>query len=229
MDFTKETNLAIEKIVNEKLTSLIEERASKMVEDIVEDVFRWGNVRKSIKEKIDSSINVNLQEFDLIDYNALIAKTINENLIQQVNLQPIMDMTQDIIGFVNKKEITLQEIADMFIEASMEENETDSEGEITFITEESDNYMCVYADIEPDLDKNSCLVKLCFSTRDSRDGKIFLFRNKDEYWDDSQKPISPSRLTNMNILTNKIFRLYSGQVRITDYNNAPDNYWSRYL
>lgn len=228
MDFTKETNLAIEKIVNEKLTSLIEERASKMVEDIVEDVFRWGNVRNSIKEKIESSINVNLQEFDLIDYNALIAKTINENLIQQVNLQPIMDMTQDIIGFVNKKEITLQEIADIFIEASMEENETDGEGEITFITEENDNYMCVYADVEPDLDRHRCLVNFCFSTKGNRDGKMFLFRNKDEYWGENQKPISPSRMTTMNTITNKIFRLYSAQVKITNYHNTPTIYWSKY-
>lgn len=229
MDFTKETNSAIEKVVKEKLTSLIEARASEMVEDIVKDVFRWGDVKKQIKEKIENSIQVNLQEFDLIDYNALIAKTINENLVQQINLQPILDMTQDIIGFVNQKEISLEGIAEMFIEASKEENETDGEGEITFITEEKEgNYITVYADIEPNKDRHSCAVQFCFSTKDSRDGKIFLFKNKDEYWDNKQKPLSPSRLISMSSLVNKIFRLYSAQVKITDYNYEPSTYWDRY-
>ncbi|KUJ54004.1 hypothetical protein [Chryseobacterium aquaticum] len=229
MDFTKETNAALEKLIAEKLPQMIEDKAGKMVEDIVSDIFRWGDVKKQIKEKIESSIQVNLQEFDLIDYNALIAKTINENLVQQINLQPILDMTQDIIGFVNQKEISLEAIAEMFIQASQEENETDGEGEITFITEEKEgSYISVYADIEPDKDKHSCAVQFCFNTNDKRDGKIFLFRNKDEYWDSKQKPLSPARLVNMNTLVNKIFRLYSAQVRITDYNHEPSTYWDRY-
>lgn len=229
MDFTKETNSAIDKVVKEKLTNLIETRASEMVEDIVKDIFRWGDVKKQIKEKIENSLQVNLQEFDLIDYNALIAKTINENLVQQVNLQPILDMTQDIIGFVNKKEIRLEDIVEIFIEASKEENETEGEGSVTFITEESEhNYISVYADIEPDKDKLSCSVHFAFSTKDSRDGKMFLFRNRDEYWDSKQKSITPARLANMSRISHQIFRLYSAQVRITDYNYEPSGYWDRY-
>lgn len=229
MDFTKETNSAIEKVVKEKLTSLIEARASEMVEDIVKDVFRWGDVKKQIKEKIESSIQVNLQEFDLIDYNALIAKTINENLVQQINLQPILDMTQDIIGFVNKKEISLEDIAQIFIEASQEENDTDGEGQITFIIEESDrDYMSVYADVNPNVDKYNCSVKFCFSTKGDRDGKIFLFKHKDEYYDTKLKNVSPARMVNMNAISHQIFRLYSAQVRITDYEHEPSEYWDRY-
>lgn len=229
MDFTKETSSAIDKVVKEKLTTLIEARASEMVEDIVKDIFRWGDVKKQIKEKIESSLKVNLQEFDLIDYNALIAKTINENLVQQINLQPILDMTQDIIGLVNEKEISLEKIAEFFIEASQEENETDGEGQITFITEESDNnYISVYADVEPNKEKRNCSVNFCFSTEGNRDGKIFLFRNKDEYYDSKLKSLSPTRLVNMNAISHKIFRLYSAQVRITDYNYEPSQYWDRY-
>lgn len=229
MDFTKETNSAIEKVVKEKLTTLIEQRASEMVEEIVKDIFRWGDVKKQIKEKIESSIQVNLQKFDLIDYNALIAKTINENLVQQINLQPILDMTQDIIGFVNQKEIKLEAIAEMFIEASQEENDTDGEGQITFITEESeDDYISVYADVEPNKEKRECSVNFCFSTKGELDGKIFLFRNKDDYYDSRLKKVSPTRLISMNTISNKIFRLYSAQVRIKDYEYEPSQYWDRY-
>lgn len=229
MDFTKETNAALEKLIAEKLPQMIEDKAGKMVEDIVGDIFRWGTVKDQIKKKIEESINVNLERFDLIDYNALIAKTINENLVQQINLQPILDMTQNIIGFVNEKEISLESIAELFIEASQEENETDGEGQITFIVEESDsNYINVYADIEPNKEKRNCSVNFCFSTDGDRDGKIFLFRNKDEYYDSKLKNTTPARLVNMNSISHKIFRLYSAQVRITDYNFEPSEYWDRY-
>lgn len=229
MDFTKETNAVLQKLIVEKLPTIIEEKAGKMVEDIVRDIFGYGDVKKQIKEKIEKSINVNLQEFDLIDYNALIAKTINENLVQQINLKPILDMTQDIIGFVDNKEIRLEDIVEWFVEASKEENETDGEGQVTFITEEKEgNYISVYADIEPNKDKRSCSVQFCFSTDGSREGKIFLFKNKEEYWDVKLKNISPSRLVNMNSISHKIFRLYSAQVRITDYNYEPSGYWYRY-
>jgi len=230
MDFNLETQNAMSKIIAEKMPEMIEKQASKMVEDIVSDLFRWGNVKDQIKKKIEESINVNLQEFDLIDYNALISKTINENLLQQVNLQPILEMTQNIVGFVNKKEISLQEIADMFIEASQEENEQSGQGEITFIVEENEQYKWVevYADIEADKDKHKCAVKFIFSTKGDRDGFIFSFKTKDKYYDSEQKQVTPSRLVNIGNIEHKIFRLYSAQVKITDYDSDTNIYWDRY-
>lgn len=229
MNFNEETTKHINKVIEEKLPQMIEEKATKMIESIIEDTFRWGDVKDQIKKKLQESINVNLMNFDLIDYNGLIAKTINDNLLKQVNLQPIIDMTQDIVGFVNKKTITLEEIADMFIEASMEENESEGEGEITFIVEENENYnwVEVYADIEADKDKRDCSFKFIFSTKDSREGHIFSFRTKDGYGSERKK-ISPSMMVALSGLEAKIFRLYSAQVKITDYQQTPSNYWDRY-
>lgn len=228
MDFTKETNLALEKIIAKKLPQMIEDKASEMIEDIVKDIFRWGDVKKQIREKIESSINVNLQKFDLIDYSALIGKTINENLLQQVNLQPIVDMTKDIVGFVDKKEISLEEVAQIFIDASMEENDQNGEGEITFITEENDkyNWIQVYADIEPDKNKNDCSFNFIFSTKEDR-GQIFSFKSTNGYFDRPGK-ISPSKLASLNKLEAQIFRLYAAQVKITDYNDSISTHWDRY-
>lgn len=231
MNFTEETNKALEKVISEQLPQLIEQKSSKMIESIVDDIFRWGNVKDSIKKKIEESINVNLQRFDLIDYNALIAKTINENLLNQVNLQPILDMTQDILGFVNKKEIKLDEVADLFIKAAMQEDEQEHEGEITFLVEKSAKYdwITIHADINPDVPDYKCHIKFIISNDgDDRDGKIFSFKTKDEYYDQKQKETSPSRLTSYRGIEAEIFRLYSGQVKITEYTDGVETYWRRY-
>ncbi|AOZ99615.1 hypothetical protein [Flavobacterium commune] len=229
MDFNKETQIAIAKVVSEKMPEMIEAQATEMVENIVSNIFRWGDTKDKIKKKIEESINVNLQEFDLIDYNALIAKVINDNLLEQVNLQPILDMTQDIIGFVKQKEITLQGIANMFIEASQEENSSDYSGEITFIVKErtEHNWCEIYADIEPDKEENKCSIKFIISTRDSRDGQIFSLKTKEKYFGEKQEEITPSKLVAMRGIEAKIFRLYSAQVKITNYDQEINNYWDR--
>lgn len=118
----------------------------------------------------------------------------------------------------------------MFIEASQEEHEQDGEGEITFIMEESDSssYISIYADIEGKKRKENCNIKFCFSTDKSRSGNIFIFRTKEEYYDLKPREISPSRLVNLSSIEAKIFRLYSAQVNIIDYDNEPNIYWDRY-
>ncbi len=230
MDFIKETQKAIDKVTTEKLPEMIEKQTEKLVLNIVESIFSYGDVRSTIKKKIEESINVNLEKFDLIDYNAIISKTINENLITQVNLQPILEMTKEVIGFVDKKEITLQEIADIFKYASMENNENNGEGQITFIIEEDDKYgwVEVFADVEPNLDKEECSVKFIFSRKYSRDGLIFSFRMKEKYFSTNRKEITPALLVQMSGIEAKIFRLYSAQVKITNYDTDIDIYWDRY-
>ncbi len=227
MDFTKETQEAINKVVAEQLPQMLENRASKMINDIVDDIFRWGDIKNQVKEKIESALDVNLQKFDMISYNALVAKTINDNLIRQVNLQPILDMTQDIIGFVNKKEISLHEICDMFKKASQEENEFEGEGEVTFIIDETDTYIEVSADIEPDQEKHKCSIIFCISKGNYNKGGIFIFRTREKYYDEKAREISPARLVNMDSIEAKIFRLYSAQVKVTDI-SEPSIYWDRY-
>lgn len=225
MDFTKETQIAIAKVIEEKMPEMIALRTENMIQDIVKDIFSYGDVRKNIKKKIEESINVNLQEFDLIDYNVLIANTINGNLVKQINMDPIIEMTKEITGFVNKKQITLQEIADFVIEASQQENESEGEGEITFNVDYKDDYIVVSLDLEPKTNRESCTVELCISQKTER---IFMFRNKRDYWDSSLKKITPMRLTKLDQIEHKLFRLYAAGVKVTDLNDDPNIYWDRY-
>lgn len=229
MDFNQEAVKQINKVIEEKAPQMIEDKATKMIADIIDDTFRWGDVKDQIKKKLQEAINVNLLEFDLIDYNALIAKTINENLLEQVNLQPILQMTQDIVGFINKKTITLDEVAQIFIDASMEEHEMEGEGEITFIVEENEehNWIEVYADVDADKSKDRCAFKFIFSTKDSRAGYIFSFKHSDWY-SGKRSEITPAKMVTLRGLEASIFRLYSAQVKITDYDCEPSQYWDRY-
>ncbi|MGV0964933.1 hypothetical protein [Empedobacter falsenii] len=231
MDINKEVQKATDKIITEKLPQLVEEKVLSMLNSVLQDIFsNYGEMSKLIKTKIEEKIDVNLQEFDLIDYNHLISKTINDNLIQTVNLQPILDITQNAIGFVNKKEITLDEIADMVKEVAMSDYSYQSEysGEITFELRESDDggHIKLCADIEPDTDEHDCQIQLCFSINDSRDGKIFLFKTSN-WCDRNAKEITPARMVNMDALEAKIFRLYSAQVKITNYNESISTEWYR--
>ncbi|WP_294288513.1 hypothetical protein [uncultured Chryseobacterium sp.] len=226
MDFSQETNSAIEKVIADKFPQMIEEKASKMIEDIISDIFRWGDVKDQIKKKIESSINVNLQNFDLIDYSALIGNVINENLISQINIQPIVDMTRDIVGFVDKKEITLSEISQMFIEAAIDENDRDSEGEITFIVNDEDvdrfKWIRVYADIEPNKEKRQCAFEFVVNIE-----KGYILTMYFNTWR-GRKNVSKEFMTRLHGLEAKIFRLYAAQVKITDLDESIDTYWSRY-
>ncbi|REC57012.1 hypothetical protein DRF62_02315 [Chryseobacterium piscium] len=228
MDFNKETNIAIEKVIAEKLPQMIEDKTTKMIEDIVSDIFRWGNVKDSIKSKIEESINVNLQKFDLIDYSSLIGKVINENLVSQVNIQPIIDMTQNIVGFVDKKEISLYEINQMFIEAAMEDQDQDGEGKITFIVDDEDestyNWVHVYADIEANKEKRQCTFEFTISTRNEGARILSMYINN---WR-GRKSATPELLSHLYGIEAKIFRLYSAQVKITDLDGSMETYWSRY-
>ncbi|MVX37248.1 hypothetical protein [Myroides sp. LoEW2-1] len=229
MNLNEVTQEAVNKVISEKLPEMVEKHVSEMIQDIIKDTFRsYGDIAKNIKTKIEETINVNLQEFDLIDYNALIAKTINDNLLQQVNLQPILDMTQSIVGFVNKKTISLDEIADLFKNAAMEYS-NDYSGEISFhvIHNEGYNWIEVCADIEPDKNDSECAVRFIFSTSDTRYGKIFSFKMKENYFDRNQSEITPSKMVGLRGIEAEIFRLYSAQVQITDYDDSISIEWNR--
>lgn len=231
MDLNKEIQVVTDNIIAEKLPQLVTEKVTKMLDSILGDLFsNYGDTAKLIKKKIEEKLDINLQEFDTIDYNFLISKTINDNLLNEINLQPILELTRNSIGFIKKKEITLQEIADMFIEASQEDNDQSGDGEITFIMEESDGsskYISIYADVEPNIKKNDCSIKFCFSTDGSNLGGIFHFKTKERYYDKHHREVSPARLVNRSQIEAKIFRLYSAQVKITNF-DEPSTYWDRY-
>jgi hypothetical protein len=224
MDINKQIQEITDKVIDEKLPTMVEEAATKMLTSVISDVFsNYSTMAKEIKKKIEEKLDVNLQKFDLVDYNALVAKIINDNIIQQVNLQPILDLTKKALGFVNKTKMKLSEIVDLFKQASMEDSQ-ESQGSISLFIEENEKHKWieVYLDMEPEKKKENCSLHFLLSL----DGQktIFSFHCKD-YWT-NLNPITPAKLTNLSHLEAIVFRLYSAQVEIEvdeiDYNTEWD-------
>lgn len=228
MDFKKLFEEKLNEVIKNELPEMVKKNTSEAIADIVEDLFKWGDVKKQIKSKIEESINVNLCKFDLIDYNALIANIINENLVEQINLEPIKEMIGETIGFINKKEISLQEIADLFIDVSREENNEDFDGECTFIVERNDgySYISIYADVDKSVESRDCSIQINISKSRNGGNRIFSTYTKREYYDRERHKITPLRMANFSSLEAKIFRIYSAQLSITGLDEEINTYWS---
>jgi hypothetical protein len=229
MDINKQIQLASDKIIEEQLPTMVEKATIKMLESVVQDMFSsYSPMAKSIKEKLEAGLDINLQRFDTIDYNAIVANAINENIVQQVNLEPILKLTQNAIGFINKKEIDLSEIVEMVKTEAMEDS-SEQGGEISVHIKENTEYKWVEIslDTEGDLDEEQCGLMFIFSLKEGS-GTIFSFRQRDRYYDTKQKDISPARLTALSILEHKIFRLYSAQVKINFDSDNFDTEWFKY-
>lgn len=226
MDLNKEINAATDKFIAEKLPEMVEQKVTKMIDEVLNDVFRnYSDTAKNIKAKIEEKLDVNLQKFDLVDYNHLVSKAINDSLLKQVNLQPIMDLCQDAIGFVNQKTIKLSSIVQMFLDASMESDERESDGEISLFINENEEYKWIEIsiDAEADIDKEECGIRFLVST-DRK--KIFSFSSKS--YNSKLGKVTPAKITMLDHLEHKIFRLYSAQVEIEIDGYDFDTTWSRY-
>lgn len=226
MNLNNEIQAATDKFVDEKLPAIVDEKVSKMVDSILESVFsNYSETAKAIKAKIEEKLDVNLQKFDLVDYNHLVSKAINDNLLQQVNMEPILKMCQNAIGFVNTKNIKLSDIVQMFIESSQEDNEQEGEGKISIHVEqnEKNTWVEVALDIDEDIEKEYCGIRFLISIER---GTIFCFNTK-SHWDE-QREITASKITQLSTLEHKIFRLYSAGVKVEIDSLHFENEWSRY-
>lgn len=228
MELNKEIQAATDKFIEEKLPAMVEEKVSKMVDGILDDVFRsYSDTAKQIKLKIEEKLDINLQKFDIVDYNALISKAINEKLVGLVNegsVVPIMELVKSVVGFIEKKEINLSEIHQLFIDASMEYDETEFEGEITFIVEHNSEHKWhdIYIDTEGGKDKNDC--DISFTIHEN--GLFYSFRAN--HWRSRMDKITPAKVTQLNALEHKIYRLYSAQVKVTIDETDFENRWDRH-
>lgn len=225
MDINEQIKKETDKIIDEKLPLMIREYAEKMINNVIKGVFEsYGDTAKAVKEKIEKSLDINLQRYDTVDYNALVSKVINDNIVSQVNLQPILDLTKDAIGFIEKKTINLSEIIDMVIVAAKEDSYED-DGEISlYVNENSENkWIEVYFDIEKDKNENDCGVRFIYS---SDSGRIFSLHSQS--WGDKLGSVTPAKLASMSHLEHKIFRLYSAQVKIETDTMDFETEWYKY-
>ena len=111
MNINEEIQKASDKIIADKLPEMVEKASLNMLAGIIEEIFgRYSPMAKEIKQKIEGQLNINLQNFELSDYNVIVSNIINQQLVECVNqdtIIPITNLVKDTVGFVNKKEIKL--------------------------------------------------------------------------------------------------------------------------
>ncbi|MEO9474131.1 MAG: hypothetical protein ABJG41_01310 [Cyclobacteriaceae bacterium] len=228
MNLQAEVNKALETAIKEKVPHIIEKSVETMLTSVLSDVFSsYGPISKSVKEKISQALDINLQQFDLVDYNGLVSQMIKEQLVEEVNLESIKKLTSGITGFINKKEYQLSELVR---ELMMEEMESSgkSEGSISFHILESTDYDWheIYLDLDSNVEKNQCAVRFLIH---GRDNSIFGVTTQEKYFETKSIPVNPARLTSIRRLGHKIFRLYSTNVPvIIDEVTEEDTSWYNY-
>lgn len=229
MNLNEEVNKAFEKVASENLQEMCENNAKKMLEKILDDVFSpYSEVAKQMKKMVESKLNINLERFDLIDYNAIVADAINTHIYACVNensIQPILKLVESATGLVKSKNIRLSEIHKMVLDAAMEYYSWDNDGEISFHVEHNreHGWYTVSADIEPK-DEDKCSFKFMIN---DKSGSIFSFRTR-QYDQKSGVPITPARIVMMSQVEHAIFRLYSACVVVEVDDTEFNKYWSRY-
>lgn len=234
MNLNEEINKISSQVIQDKLPAIIEKQTTELVQSVIKDLFSpYGDVAKKIKNEIEKSLDINLQNFNIVDYNGLVSQTINNALLESVNMNCVTELTKGITGFINKKEIDLSEIVDFVKNAAIENARSNEDcGEISFYVDAvykgGDESKASFYQINFDLEetkKDSCSFRICVSEK----GKIFSFQYKD-YFNTKREPISSSNMVafSRRTIENQIFRLYAADVTINiDYTNF-DLEWSRY-
>lgn len=230
MNINEEIQKASDKVIAENLPNMVEKSTVKMLESIVSDIFSsYSPMAKSIKETIEKSLDINLQNFKLVDYNVIVANAVNSQLTECINentLRPISELVKSAVGFIENKSIKLSTIHEIVIEASKEDDSTESEGEISFYAEKNDKYgwVTVNFDIEKGRSQNDCAIEFLIS--DSKESNIFCFNAKT--FMSRKGNLTPSKLAGLSQLERQIFRLYSAQVKIEIDELDFENEWYRY-
>ena len=228
MELNKVIQEQTNKLIVEKLPELVEVKVTKMVDDILSDIFRsYSDTAKQIKEKIEEQLDVSLVQFELQDYNTMVSKAVASQLKKDIDLKPIKEMVRSIVGKTTEKQIKVSDLAERVKELAMNEEygfESNYEGKISFHIEVNykHKWTTINIDLEADKRPKECAIEILVS---DRSGCIFSMR-KSDFWQKS-KEFSPADMVSISALENMIFSLYNNQVVIVIDDEYVDTEWCR--
>lgn len=229
MNLNEEISNATALLVKEKLPQMVEKHVGAMVDDILKDMFSYSSsTRKQVKEAIQAKLNINLEEFDMLDYNALVSKAIGNklaHLVQTEAIEPVMKLVQNTVGYMDKKQWKLSEIFSKLKDTVIESSYEDS-GDFTFKMKfnEKHSWVEVFFDAEADKEDNECDVRFIVNTDSHK--RIFIF-NCRSHWS-AMGEISPSKLTQLGDAESFIYRLYAAQIEVEVDDFDAETEWQKY-
>ncbi len=216
---------ATEKYISENLPAKIKENVTKMIDEIMDSTLRdFSPIGKQIKESINQSLSLELGNFKLLDYAGLITGAINshlETLVKEQAIKPVIDLVNAHVGRITAKEITLEDLVNIFKKKAMKDSQ-DPSGEISCYVEQNQQYQwwTISIDTEEGIKKQECSIEIMVGTNG-----IFNFRTKN-YWMDKRE-ISPARLQSLKEAELEVFRLYASKSLVTELDEYVDVEWER--
>lgn len=181
MKFEEVVQKQMNKLISEGfLEKVAREQLEKTVKDIIQELLRgYSDFGIALKKDIKSKLKVDLTRLDITEYNIMLMDIIQKEFHKSLEsaVKPIREIVMDITGELEKKEWTLEEIVDEFIECVMGDVgcSCDYEGEITVHAEEDvqHKWVTVHLDEESDKAQHLCKYRFLFSTDEGRG--IFMY------------------------------------------------------
>ncbi|ENZ01665.1 hypothetical protein HMPREF1092_00899 [Clostridium thermobutyricum] len=219
----------LNKIINEKMVEIekggfvektIEDNLKKCLENVISDVFSYsGPVRDGIKNHIKENLNINLDDLNIPQYNALVVQAVNKKVKEMIEIQGINKLNECIDKMLIdvKEEYTLSEIIEQLKEDDYKEKYEYSEDDyLTLIIDETAyGYKHIYLDLESDKSKYSCDYEISID----KEGRIYSTQLGSI---DITKNAKIGTLFGLNEM---IFKIYSSGAKvILDKGMDPDDY-----
>lgn len=213
MDLKKLINDETEKYIEQNLPETIQKHLEKMMESVIWDIFsNWWDNAKEIKKQISEKININLSKLELMDYNWIIADSIQSHfntLVQERSVKPVLEILSTVIGKPYEKEtITLDDLFEEIKDIYYENAEYYDEVNVSFYAEydSKHNWIEFWVDIEENTEKEDCRVRFIVG----KNWAIFSFSLLNYRWDKK----TPIDLTWLNAVEKFIHRLYISWTKI---------------
>lgn len=230
MDLNKLFIEKSEKIISDKLPEIVEAQLEKVVSRVIEDVFSvYGDFSKSLKESISKKLEINLKNFDLVDYNGLVATTIQKELNKLVvnnSVAPITELVKNVTGYIDTKKLYLSDIFEKIKEFIVEDNYEDSGSFSFYVTEDEEKgWFTVSFDVNDEINEDKCSTEFLISSGSHK--TIFILRTKST-WDKRRTEVDPIKLVQLNNIQHYLFRLYSAGVEVEVDETYFDTDWNKY-
>jgi len=202
----KELSDAILTSLNNKLASgemekLVDAHVTKFLKSTVEDALSsWGDVGKALKEKISKETISCLGRFDLMQYNAIIAKLIGDRIggIYIKDAEMHLNKLLDDVFKKPKDKYKLSEIVEMI------KDDDTFEGEMSWHANDYNSIVIASIDSEPDKNDYDCEYRIVYD----KDLKQIISATKRDYRV-GRRAIAPKPTDNLAGLELTFFQLIS--------------------
>ena len=157
---------AMKEITEEKtVEKLVKKQLEETITDVVQKNFNsWSSFGKSLEKHIESELNVNFKELNMVSYNDFVLKVIQESLDKDMygaGREHLQNSLDNILKN-SKEEYTLTELLDELRDEYRSEDDGD---ELTLHIERDGMFVHVSFD-ENDVSRYNCKYRLDFMLKD---------------------------------------------------------------